>query len=81
MVIGGPEFEYRHKILDGSLITFLCGKIALLYEKTEKINEKEAGCCPFKIKKYLGSAFHSVLALMLSCLKSSGSYLGRLTCR
>ena len=55
MVIGGPEFEYRHKILDGSLITFLCGKIALLYEKTEKINEKEAGCCPFKIKKYLGS--------------------------
>ena len=42
----GREFESWHRILDGSFFAFICCKIVLLFEKTEK-NEKEGEDGPF----------------------------------
>ena len=37
-MLGGREFESRHRILDRSIFTFICCEIVLMLEK--KINKK-----------------------------------------
>ena len=36
----GREFESWHRILDGSFFAFICCKIVLLFEKTEKMKKR-----------------------------------------
>ena len=48
----GRGFEFRHRILDGHLFTYICCKICNVCLKRLKINEKEAGIGPFKKNAY-----------------------------
>ena len=45
-MLGGREFESRHRILDRSIFTFICCEIVLMFEKN-KNKQKEAGNGPF----------------------------------
>ena len=43
----GHGFESRHCILDGHFFTCICCKNGIVCLNRPKINEKEAGVCPF----------------------------------